>query len=433
MVQFNPLTLSVALSLLSATLSSCNSASTTPIIPPVVKVDLMVTLTAPTGVTPRVLVLGTGVNTLLTSSQTLNLPVGTYQIIPQDVTIAVPTSIVGKAFSGTASQNSVTLVAATPTTVNVGYLERAGSGRLWLAERDGVKSRLFSLTPDQLLPASSELITPTPANVIMGSAVGSPSSLALDAKGNIWIASLSNKTVMAFTPSQLEAGGNLTPIAKLTFDKQPWALAFDPSGNLWVGTETDEFFRYAPDQQKTSGQANANFNRNFAFGLPRKMLFDSAGNLWLTTVNFADKVLMYRKSKLEQLASGAAPTPDASPDVILSDLDATSMTFDNAGNMWLGTSRPNDPPPHGNVIKLTSSQYATSGSPTPSVKITGFNGSSALRFDALGGLWVLASSDNHLLHFTANQLLSSSEPTPSGNLVVGNTFSQSDLLFNPAP
>jgi ligand-binding sensor domain-containing protein len=411
---------------IAVALAGCSSSSTPA---PVVQGTLTLTFNTPVGVNPKALVVGAGVNTDVSSNQSLTLPAGSYQITVRDATVVVPSSIVGKVFVGTASQNTVTVEAGKTSTVTVNYLERLGSGRLWLAEQDGVKSRLFSFAPDQILPASSDLSTPTPANTVRGSEVGSPSSLALDPKGNIWVASMSNKTVMAFSPSQLEGGGNPAPIAKLTFPEQPWALTFDSSGNLWVGTERDNFFRYAPDQQKTAGQSNLTFQRNYAFGLPRKMLFDAAGNLWMTTVNFDDKVIMYRKSRLEQLASST----DFTPDVTLSDLNATSMTFDSAGNMWLGTSKPNDAPPHGSVIKLTSSQFVASGSPAPALKITGFNGSSALKSDALGGLWVLVNSDNHLLHFTASQLNSSGSPTPSGTLLVGANFNQSDMLFNPVP
>lgn len=108
---------------------------------------------------------------------------------------------------------------------------------LWVSSTDG-DDRLVMYTPAQLASSGG----PEPAVVVTPSgkrALSSPSGLAFDATGDLWIAD--RGVVVKLTPEQLAASGSPEPAASLAVDglaAQPElvGLAFDEAGNLWVAS-----------------------------------------------------------------------------------------------------------------------------------------------------------------------------------------------------
>lgn len=108
------------------------------------------------------------------------------------------------------------------------------AGSLWVS--DGEAHRIIRYGVAQLAASGA----PAP-EVVLSSAdrsLASPSGLAFDAGGNLWVANLGRQTVIAFSPSQLAASGSsaprivISPTASST--TLPVGLAFDADGNLWV-------------------------------------------------------------------------------------------------------------------------------------------------------------------------------------------------------
>jgi ligand-binding sensor domain-containing protein len=84
-----------------------------------------------------------------------------------------------------------------------------------------------------------------------------------------------------------------------------------------------------------------------------------------------------------------------------------SIAFDSAGNLWVSTS--------GGALEFASSQLTTSGTVTAHVTIS-LSNVTGLAIDAFGDLWVTRSlngATDELDMFTREQLSSSGSPTPS--------------------
>ncbi len=90
--------------------------------------------------------------------------------------------------------------------------------------------------------AASELVAAVvPTSTIQFGAVGSgtgqfksPSSVALDSSGNVWIADFSNNRVQKFSPSGVYVASYGTEGAGEVQFKGPWGLAIDGAGNLYI-------------------------------------------------------------------------------------------------------------------------------------------------------------------------------------------------------
>ncbi len=120
---------------------------------------------------------------------------------------------------------------------------------------------------------------------------------------------------------------------------------------------------------------------------PADVAFDKDGNLWVASGEPDTGIRRFPAAAI----AGAAP---ATPDVVLTG-EAFSgggiptiagLAFDPAGNLWVSKVAESA------VIKFTPAQITATGTPTPSVKITGFmGGAGALAFDSAGNLWIAAA------------------------------------------
>ena len=195
---------------------------------------------------------------------------------------------------------------------------------------------------------------------------------ALDPSGDLWTVD-QRGNVKKFTPTQLAAGGHQTPavvlrsiIGSLT---RPWQAAFDAKGNLWVVSYGDSsIVAFSPAQQQTSGQPVPFAGISGSKGITSALgiAFDAQGDLWVATLT--DTISKFTPDQLTSLGS---PTPS----VILKMPTLTTpigIGFDNSGSLWVAgyeTSK---------LLKFTSNQLTTSGTPTPAVTITANGPSLAL-------------------------------------------------------
>lgn len=146
------------------------------------------------------------------------------------------------ALGGAVTPTAVISPNATPSLARPEGLAFDVSGNLWVANSSSSVNTVVAFTPGQLAVAGNS--TPDPAVTIGANGTPSlsrPGGLAFDASGNLWVANLTNNTVVRFGVAQLvPPGGPLTPeatIASGSFASNggPWGLAFDASGALWVG------------------------------------------------------------------------------------------------------------------------------------------------------------------------------------------------------
>jgi len=129
-------------------------------------------------------------------------------------------------------------------------------GNLWIAAADRVvrydAARLdasSSTPPDRII----EALTPPP--VI--STLGSPSGLAFDEDGNLWVAYFGSNAIAKITPAELQGTGEvqITPsvMTSISVTALLNGIAFDESGGLWTPLDAGRFGRFSAAQLAVSG------------------------------------------------------------------------------------------------------------------------------------------------------------------------------------
>jgi sugar lactone lactonase YvrE len=168
--------------------------------------------------------------------------------------------------------------------------------------------------------------------------------------------------------------------------------------------------------------------------IPKGIAFDEEGGLWGVIGAAGGAALAHYPAAT--LASGGAKTPDVQ---ITGDLlnpgvpGATQLAFDAAGNLWVSVVTADA------VYRFDAAQLRASGSPSPSVKLSGVDGPGALAFDAAGNLWIAEAGKSRVLEYTAARLASSTSDPPDVALsaqsplpVVVNHQSPLGLAFDSA-
>jgi sugar lactone lactonase YvrE len=173
------------------------------------------------------------------------------------------------------------------------------SGDLWLADgystadATGSTGEVFEFTPSQLSTGGMQ----TPAVSLATPTLAIPFAIAFDHSGNLWVANRSSKTLQEFAASDLHGTGVIQPAATVTIGATsvttstgtansidtPSGLAFDGSGNLWVANGTSDtngsLAEFSASQLKVSGSpspkvfldsnpsgTNLNFPAQLTFG-----------------------------------------------------------------------------------------------------------------------------------------------------------------------
>lgn len=143
-----------------------------------------------------------------------------------------------------------------------------------------------------------------------------PTAVAIDGKGNLWVADVSNARVLEYTPpfhngmaATLAIGQPTTGAATVCYETPPTAttlcyplgIAFDPNGNLWVSdADSNRVLQYKPPFSTgmaaslelgqppvtafTSGSSPG--PSAISLAAPVEVKFDPSGNLWVADSGF---------------------------------------------------------------------------------------------------------------------------------------------------
>lgn len=187
------------------------------------------------------------------------------------------------------------------------------AGNLWFSNlARGVVGRFDAA---QLAASGS----PAPALEIGG--LDGPGALAFDAAGNLWVAAAGAGRVLKFAASSLS---NPAATAALTLEVRtpppvvvsrgsPSGLAFDASGNLWVAYDQDTVVRLTPADQAGSGAVALTPAVQIAVGvtaLIESLAFDDSGALWFA--HTAGTVARLGPTQLTTSAGSGSPrAPEA--------------------------------------------------------------------------------------------------------------------------
>jgi sugar lactone lactonase YvrE len=322
------------------------------------------------------------------------------------------------------------------------------SGNLWVA--DQYNNRVLEFTaPFTTGKAASLVIGQTDFTssgfATTSTGLNSPSAVAFDSSGNLWVADSGNERVLEFEAPFTTGEAASLVIGQTDFASSgsaitstglfyPSGLAFDSSGNLWVVDSDDcrvlEFtapFTIGEAASLVIGQTDFTSSgcETTSTGLryPSGLAFDPSGNLWVVD------------SGNNRILEFTAPfTTGKAASLVIGQTDFTSggwattstgltgpigLAFDS-GNLWVAdywNSRVLEftaPFTTGEAASLVLGQpdLTSSGRATTS---TGLSNPSAVALDS-GNLWVADSSNNRVLEYQTFTLSCS-----HGSLVVGAT------------
>lgn len=388
--------------------------------------SLAVTVTAPAGVTPAVIVNGpSGFHINLNATRTLTgLEPGTYAIAAPPVVTTNP--VVGTMNRAAVTGNPATVTAGGTAVATAAYAQVPGSGGLWAAQYVSPSSAV-QFTAGQLGSSTSA----APA-VAMSTGDIREVGAAFDRSGNLWVARMEDSAIVEYTAAQLASSGKPTPAVMLRTTsfylpmKAPAGLAFDFNGNLWVADNGGAVEEFTPSQLASSGRpVPAGFLEKSLPG-PTALAFDGSGNLWVVDAA-SNSLVEFAANTLLSLGN-----PD--PLTIVSDSAGSlahplGLAFDQSGNLWVA----NGAVGVNTVVEFTASQLAAGGNQSASVTLSA-NGASlvlptGLAFDASGDLWVANLNGPSIVEFTPSQLGASGNPTPQ--VVLSSVIAPWGLAFDP--
>lgn len=158
---------------------------------------------------------------------------------------------------------------ATPSVVlagdlfdGLGGMEFDKSGNLFVGANDRILRFDAAHLATSASPAVPDLTLETLSGGALINTLSTPSGLAFDASGNLWVAFFANNIVARLTPAELALVGDKTGASALTPAIQlqtPPAgnleeIAFDESGGLWFTFATGQVARFAPAQLGASAE-----------------------------------------------------------------------------------------------------------------------------------------------------------------------------------
>ena len=300
------------------------------------------------------------------------------------------------------------------------------------------------------------------SSVITASCLATPTGLAFDPSGNLWVSDSTNNRVVEFKPPfvnnenasvaigqpDLTTGANPDATPTASDLSQPAGIGFDTSGNLWVADTlynrvlefkapltTGEAASVVLGQDNFTSGISANYPSTCPYHTecpsaasltaPDGVTVDSSGNVWTSErntgrilefvgpfTNGESASLVLGQPGFNTFQSGGGfycsiVTPAqfcASPD---------SVTFDKSGTMWVadtGYSRVvSFTPPfttHENETNVIGFANFTALLHSGILNATAYNFSTpeSIAFDSSGNMWVSDSGQNRVLEFPASSI-----------------------------
>jgi len=308
-------------------------------------------------------------------------------------------------------------------------LAKDSSGNLYVADSENCRVLQFKPPFTNGMNASVAIGQPDLTSSGCSGGLGSPSSMTLDSKGNLWVTSASNSEVVEFVPpfsngmaatlvigqaglvgagpAACNQGG--TPTASTLCG--PESASFDPNGNLWVSDGgNSRVLKYASPFSTgmaatlelgqpaatafTSGKANNGGISATSVAYPWSLTFDAGGNLWLADAQ-NNRVLEY----------------------------VPPFTNGEAAALVIGQSN------------FTHGDTNRGGSPTANTLSDPY----ALNFDADGNLSVADTNNNRVLIFAppfasgmnASIVLGQTSPSNRASNQGGSSTAEANTLYEP--
>ena len=332
--------------------------------------------------------------------------------------------------------------AATPTEENIpNALAFDDSGNLWVADQNNnrvleYKAPFSTHEAATLVIGQSSFTSSGTATTSTG--LNSPSDLAFDSSGNLWVVDMLNSRVLEYkTPLSTGEAATLV-IGQASFTASDYSttnstnlsyatgLAFDPSGNLWVADQgNDRILEYkAPFTTHEAaslvigqaGFAGSNTGATTATNLNgvKALAFDSSGDLWAVDYR-QSRVLEYTApfSTHEAAALEIGQTSFTSRECAFTStcaanstnlFDPNAVALDSGGNLWVADGDNNRvleysaPFSTHEAAALVLGQSSLTGNAAATTS-TGLSAPEGLAFDSGDNLWVADYGNSRVLEY----------------------------------
>ena len=198
-----------------------------------------------------------------------------------------------------------------------------------------------------------------------------PGGIALDSKGDVYVASSSQNAIYWYAPT-----GTLLGTFASTGMNNPRGLAFDKNGNLYVANFSDgTIHRYSPTGVDLGVFASTG-------EVARGLAFDSKGDLYVSVYGTTDAIDIF-SSAGTYLGAWGSPA----------DLDAPfGITFDTHGDLFVANQA------NGTVREFSSAGVDLGNFVSG---LGGINSVSGAAFDATGNLYVATDQSKTIEKFSA--------------------------------
>ena len=347
------------------------------------------------------------------------------------------------------------IAAATPTEENLpNAIAFDSSGNLWVADQNNnrvleYKAPFSTHEAASVVIGQSSLTSSDTATTSTG--LSSPSGLAFDSGGNLWVVDMLNSRVLEYKAPLSTGEAATLVIGQASFTSSDYSttnstnlsyatgLAFDSSGNLWVADQGNdrivEFKAPFTTHEAASlvigqaGFAGSNTGATTATNLNgvKALTFDSSGNLW--AVDFRQsRVLEYTTpfSTHEAAALVIGQTSFTTRECAFTStcaanstnlFDPNAVAFDSGGNFWVADGDNNRvleysaPFSTHEAAALVLGQSSFTGNAAATTQ-TGLSAPEGLAFDSGHNLWVADYANSRVLQYGGAAVTTTTSTTP---------------------
>ena len=326
------------------------------------------------------------------------------------------------------------------------------AGNLYVADADNNKIR--KITPSGVVSTFAGSGTPAFADgPATTAAFNYPTSVALDAGGNVYVADYNNNRIRRITPA-----GNVTTIAgngsygfadgpalSASF-AAPLGLATDPSGNLYIADADNNRIRKITGNTVSTLAGNGNSGSmdgaiaNATFSTPTGIALDATGNMYIADMNNHKIRKITPTGNVSTLAGSGSYGSTDGQGTFASFSTPTSVAADAGGNIYVADGDNNK------IRKITPTGIVTtfvgtgaSGNTDGPAPGATFNAIYGVAVDATGNVYVTA--DNRVRKIARKTIFPAADPallsqagyvTTTGNQTVGGTKTFTSLIVTGA-
>jgi hypothetical protein len=397
---------------------------------------LEITISAPDGGAPAVLVTGPGgFQQTVSATTTLGgLTPGSYALTAP--VLRVPGTVV--ATEAEAPVPAAIDVAANQTAqASVTYTLRIGSGALWMGD---TALSLFESYSDADLVAAGD----RPFHGYVNAGTSSITGLAFDATGNLWV-SESNQ-IVEIARADLGKPDAPTPVVTFTISTAPYpaGIAFDASGNLWVANyqlaqNGGAIVRLGRAQLGATGSQTVTPEASLTnIDDPSQLAFSADGSL-LATGHASSRVMRFSPAQL-----AVTGTANTTPALTIQNASTCNtpcpftpywIAVDASGNAWIGDPAGFVNYLYGYSAALLSATGVQQVDPDLGFSSASISSPGGLAFDEAGDLWVSSTATNDVQRYLASEIAGTGFPTltPAATIhsSASSTMSVGPLAFNP--